>query len=99
MGQSVSFGHSLGEETTLADIEVKALETAVSQAHNGEHLADIALGLMFGSFSRRNSVQDRKPDEALRLFFQPRQIIRQSHFLGKFHLQTENVHFWLAMVY
>lgn len=64
----------------------------VPEAHNRELFTDIALGLVFGRFCCRHSVQNRKPDHRLRL--QPHPINKltrlQLHLIG--HLRTESKH-------
>ncbi len=64
----------------------------VPEAHNGELFTDIALGLVFGRFCCRHSVQNRKPDHRLRL--QPHPINKlprlQLHLIG--HLRTDSKH-------
>lgn len=59
------FGGSLGEEAVLADVEVEAAETPVSETDNREHFTDITFCLVFSKFGGGQAVHDREPNEAL----------------------------------
>ena len=50
-------------------------ELHIPEPNDGVLLADVALGLVFGGFSGRQTMQHRQPDQTLRLLLQPIQEV------------------------
>lgn len=76
------FGSSAGKEAVLAQIEVEAFETPISESDDRILSANVTLRLMFSRLGSRQTVEDGQPDHGLRFHEKPAQEVgRLNHWL------------------